>query len=94
MALDYTESAALMQDPTFRGRVKVAALEYAQFLTLQPANSNSKVKWIQQTYANPDQMAATLTPPTVMNPNVQAAGATISDAELQGAVQAVADLIM
>jgi hypothetical protein len=42
----------------------------------------------------PDAMATVLTPPTVMNPNVQAAGAAITDPDLQSAVQAVADVMM
>lgn len=94
MALTFTESAALMNDPDFRGRVKVAALNYAQFLSLQTGNNNSKMKWIQQTQLQPDMTATILVPPTVMNPNVQAGGATVSDADLQAAVQATADMIM
>lgn len=96
MAMTQEESAALMNDPVFRGRVKVCALNYAQYLTLQAAtaSSNAKMKWMQATIAGPDQMAATLTPPVVLNPNVQIAGAEVTDADLMAAVQAVADMIM
>lgn len=94
MALTYEESAQLMQDPTFRGRVKVAALTYAEYLTNQPGNSNAKARWIQTCFASPDQMAMTLTPPTVMDPAVQQDGAAVTDAALQAAVQAVADVMM
>lgn len=94
MAMTYAQSAALMQDPDFRARVKVSALTYAQYLSLEVSNSNAKMRWIQSTMSAPDQMAVTLVPPTVMNPNVQADGPTISDANLQAAVQAVADMMM
>lgn len=96
MALTQEESAALMNDPVFRGRVKVCALNYAQYLSLQAATagSNAKMTWMQSTVRNPDNMAATLTPPTVLNPNVQIAGAEVTDADLMAAVQAVADMIM
>jgi hypothetical protein len=93
MAMTYEESNLLMQDPAFRGRVKVAALTYAQYLSLEPA-TNAQMRWIQNTMAAPDQMAMTLTPPTVMNPNVQTAGAAVTDEQLQAAVQAVANQFM
>ena len=94
MAMSFAESAALMNDQAFRARVKVAALVYAQYITLQPANSSARVRWAQQVSLQPDQMAITLTPPTVMNPNVQLAGAEITDENLQAALQAVADVMM
>lgn len=95
MAMTYEESAALMRDNTFQGRVKVAAITYAQYLSLQPANSGSKARWIQNTMSAPDMAAQQLTPGTVMNPNVQqAGGATVTDVDLQAAVQAVADVMM
>jgi hypothetical protein len=93
MAMSYEESNALMQDMAFRGRVKVAAVVYAQYLALLPA-TNAQMRWIQTTMSQPDQMAGTLTPPTVMNPDVQAAGPTVSDEVLQAAVQSVANQIM
>ena len=96
MAMTYEESAALMQDMAFRGRVKVAALNYAQYLSLQvaTASSNATMMWVQQTFRSPDAMAQTLTPPTVMNPNVQAAGTDVSDDALLAAVQSVANMMM
>lgn len=94
--MTYAESAALMNDTVFRGRVKVALLNYAQYLSLQlaTASSNAKMVFIQQTIRNLEVMTQTVVPPTVMNPNVQQDGADISDANLQAAVQAVADLMM
>lgn len=92
--MTYVESAALMKDQTFMGRVKVAALNYAQSLSLQPSLSNSQSKWINQAMTQSDFMAQMLTPPVVMNPNVQQGGAAVSDADLQAAVQAVANQTM
>ena len=94
MSMTFEESAALINDSVFRGRVKVAALLYAQYLSLQPANSNAKMRWLQQMIATPDQTATQLAPPTVMNPNVQQAGAAVTDIDLQAAVQVVADMMM
>ena len=96
MSMTLEESAALMNDATFRGRVKVAALNYAQYLSLQAstASSNAKMTFMQQTMRAPDAMAQTLTPPTVLNPNVQQDGPTVSDASLQAAVQTTADMMM
>lgn len=92
--LSLDQSAQLMKDFTFLGRVKSAALTYAQYLSLQPANSGAKVRWMQQTMNQPDQMAQQLVSPVVLNPNVQQAGSTIDDPGLQAAVQSVADVMM
>jgi hypothetical protein len=94
MALTYEESAILMNDPVFKGRVKVSALTYAQYITLQPATSGSRIRWAQQVMQQPDAMAQSLVSPVVMNPNVQADGGAIDDVNLQAAVQAVADVMM
>jgi hypothetical protein len=94
MALTLSDSAALINDPTFRGRVKVAAVNYAQYLQLQPSLSASKSRWIQNTMTQPDQAAQQLTPGVVLNPSVQNAGAAVTDADLKAATQVVADLQM
>ena len=83
-----------MKDPTFYDRVKVAGLSYAQYLNLQAGNPRSKQVWVQQTVMSPDVTATQLVNPVVLNPNVQAAGAAVTDADLQAAVQAVADSMM
>jgi hypothetical protein len=72
----------------------VAALNYAQSLSIQANLSGSQTRWIQQTFGQPDQMAQTLHSPVVMDPNVQADGSNVSDANLQASVQAVANRIM
>ena len=94
MAMTLEEQASLMNDQTFRGRVKVAALLYAQYLTLHPGNSNSMSNWVFATLKSPDSAAAMLVPSVVINPNVQAAGALTSDDELKAAVQTAANAMM
>lgn len=95
--MTYEESATLMNDATFQGRVKVACLSYAQYIGLEDPGSpghSSRYRWAQNTVLNPVAVAGQITPPTVMNPNVQAAGADITDQDLQAAVQAVVDSIV
>lgn len=94
MALNLEESANLINDSAFRGRVKVAALLYAQYLTLHPGNSNSMMNWVFQTLKSPDASTAMLVPSVVINPNVQSAGKDVTDADLQSAVQTVANSLM
>lgn len=90
MALTYDESAALMGDAAFRGRVKVACLKYSTYINDEAASTpahSTRIKWAQSTMANPDAAAATVTPTTVMDAAVQQDGATIEDAALQSAVE-------
>lgn len=90
MALTYEQSAELMNDPAFRGRVKVACLRFATFILDEaptvPAHS-SRIRWAQNTFAMPDAAAGAATPPTVMDGAVQTDGAAITDAVLQTAVE-------
>jgi len=95
--MTYEESAALMNDFEFRGRIKVAALKYADAILIEASNvpaHNSRFRWAQSTYQNPELAATQLHPPVVMDPAVQADGAAIEDLPLQGAVQAVVDKIV
>lgn len=97
MALTYEESAALMNNTQFKGRVKVACLHFAAYIAAEPTNTPAhatRVKWSQNCTLNPDGTANTVTPPTVMEPQVQAAGAAVSDANLQSAVEAVINTAM
>jgi hypothetical protein len=90
--MTYEESAALMKDMTFIGRVKVAALKYATYIYNEPSDTvghSSRVRWAQQTSANPDMVAANLSPMVVMDSQVQTDGAAITDSALQSAVEAV-----
>jgi len=90
--MTYEESNALMTDLTFRGRVKVACLKYADSIMNEPSSTtahNSRLRWASQTYQQPDMVATTTQPPTVMDAAVQADGANITDTALQGSVEAV-----
>ena len=97
MAITYEESATLMNDTEFRGRVKVSALKIADSIMLEPITEpahNTRLRWATSTFQNPEQSAMTLHPPTVMDPAVQDAGldengkSLVSDEALKGAVQA------
>jgi hypothetical protein len=95
--MTYTESAALMTDVTFRGRVKVACLTFAESIMIEEPtvpSHNARLRWASQCFQMPDQVAAQVQPPTVMDPGVQAAGADITDAALQGSVEATINKIM
>ena len=95
--LDYDQSYALMSDSAFRGRVQVACLSYAQYITLEASNApahNTRLRWANSVFQGPAMVAAQTTPPTVMNPNVQQAGSAVTDENLQAAVQAVVDEFM
>ena len=95
--MTYEESAALMNDSPFRGRIKVACLKYADSIigedTGTPAH-NTRLRWANITFQQPDQTAAQTQPPTVMDSAVQADGADITDLALQGAVETVVNKIM
>jgi len=95
--MTYDESAALMTDMAFRGRVKVAALKYADSIMIEASNvpaHNTRERWAIQTMQNPDAIASQLQPPTVMDVAVQTAGAEITDAALQGAVEGVVNKML
>ena len=97
MALTYEESATLMLEPTFRGRIKVAALHYADYILNEPASTpghSTRYRWGQQTFQQPDQVAQQLQPPVVMDAGVQGSGAAITDAALQSAVEGVINKIL
>jgi hypothetical protein len=90
--MTYTESAALMTDPEFRGRVKVACLKFADSILNEPNTTpahNTRLRWATQCEQAPDMTAQAVQPPTVMDGAVQAAGAEITDDALQGSVEAV-----
>jgi hypothetical protein len=97
MALDYNGSAALMNDMTFRGRVKVACLKFATSIADEAgtvAAHNARFRWAQQCMNNPDMISATVTPPVVMDPAVQTNGSNIIDSDLQAAVEAAINNFM
>lgn len=92
------QSAALMNEPTFRGRVQVCCVRYAD--SINTANSNtighvSLENWAKTVFQQPAAIAAQVQPFVVMDPAIQTAGvdaegkSLASDAELQGATEAV-----
>jgi hypothetical protein len=95
--LTYDQSAQLMSDATFRGRVKTACLSYATQINEEPSTTpthNARLRWAVTCYQNPDIVSQGIVNPTVLDPAVQTAGSAIGDLALQGAVQAVIDKIM
>jgi hypothetical protein len=97
MALTYQESADLMRDPVFISRIKVACLHYATYISAEdptvPAHK-TRVKWAQEVMASPDVTASNIVSVVVMDPNVQASGAAITDAALQTAVETAVNNIL
>lgn len=95
--MTYEESSALMSDNAFRGRVKVAALKYADSI-MNEANTvpahNTRLRWAVNTDQQPDVVAMQLQPPVVMDPAVQAAGADITDEALQGSVETIVNKLL
>jgi hypothetical protein len=90
MAMTDEQSAALMNDMVFRGRIKSSALRYADTLLNRPVDTpgiNQQRAWAKNTQAMPDTVAMQLQPVVVMDTAVQDAGASITDAALQVVVE-------
>jgi hypothetical protein len=90
MALSYEQSATLMQDATFRNRVKIACLKYADYIIGEAANTpghSTRVKWAQQTMLSPESAVNNITPTCVMDAAVQEQGGAIDDPGLQSATE-------
>jgi hypothetical protein len=88
--MTYDESALLMTNLQFRGRIRVAVLKYADYIMGEsPAEAAhfTRVRWAQAAFQNPDNAALQVQPATVMDANVQEHGPEISDAALQSAVE-------
>jgi hypothetical protein len=95
--MTYEESAALMSDQAFRGRVKVACLKYAASIMVEASSvpaHNTRERWAIQTMQQPEIVAAQVQPATVMDPGVQTAGAAVTDIALQSAVEATVNKIL
>ena len=95
--LSYDQSNTLMSDFGFRGRIKVACLTFAAYISgeapSEPAH-NTRLKWAQSAMLNPDQTAGQVQPQTVMDAAVQQQGSAISDKDLQTAVETTVNKIM
>jgi hypothetical protein len=88
--ISYADSAVLMQDVEFRGRIKVAILRYADYIMAEsPAAAAhfTRVRWAQNAVQNPEGAAQQVQPSVVMDTAVQQDGAAIADAQLQVAVE-------
>lgn len=101
MALDYNGTATLMIDMTFRGRVKVACLHYASYISGEDPNTtahNTRYKWAQNAMLQPDQIAQQVTPIVVGDPNIQAAttpdASDIADSVVQSATETAINKIL
>ena len=95
--MTYEESNTLMMDQAFRGRVKVSALKFAQYIVNEQPNveaHSARYRWAQSVFTQPDFVAAQITPMVVMDPSVQQDGAAVSDAALQTAVEAIVNKIL
>jgi hypothetical protein len=95
--MTYDESAALMVDQEFRGRVKVACLKYADSIIGEPTGTaahNTRLRWAANCLQNPDMVAAQTQPPTVMDAEVQADGPAITDTALQASVEVTINKMM
>jgi|GEM_PF-1651838 len=89
MALSYEETANLMRDATFINRIKIACLVYMHEIMNEPYETPAHVtrlKWAQSVSQTPDSVAMQLAPIVVMDPAIQAAGANVTDSDLQVAV--------
>jgi hypothetical protein len=91
MALSYDETAQLMKDATFRGRVSIACVNYARYITDEAANTpahSTRYKWAQATLLSPENAVNQVMPTVVTDSAVQdAGGAAITDPALQSAVE-------
>lgn len=97
MALSYQESAALMNDPVFMSRVKVACLTFAAYIINEATNvpaHNTRMRWAINTVQQPDSAAASIMPSVVMDPNVQSQGSAITDPDLQTATETALNRMM
>lgn len=89
--MTYEESAALINDQAFRGRIKVACLTYASRILKGGETgvgaSQAANRWATVTFQAPDQTAQTVIGPAVMEPGVQSEGEKIDDGALQFSVE-------
>ena len=103
MALTYEETAKLMTDAVFRGRVSVACINFARYITDEapttPAHS-TRIKWAQQTLQVPDVAVNQVIPTVVTDAAVQDAGldsegtSAITDPALQSAVETAVNKLL
>jgi hypothetical protein len=98
MALTYEETAALMNDAVFRGRVSIACVNFARYITDEASNTpahSTRFRWAQQTLQTPESAVVQVIPTVVTDTAVQdAGGAAITDQALQGAVETAVNKLL
>lgn len=97
MALSYEQTFTLMSDATFRGRVNIACVNFARYITDEPANTpahSTRVKWAQNTLVNPETAVNQVIPTVVTDAAVQTDGAAITDPNLQTAVETAVNKLL
>lgn len=95
--MTYEEQAALMVDLTFRNRIKTSILHFATYIMNEDPGvdaHNTRFKWAAASMMNPDMVAAQMQPNVVMDQQVQADGAAITDPLLQTAVELTVKKLM
>jgi len=100
MALTYEESAALTKDPSFKDKVKIACVKFADSIVIEAGNvpaHTSRLRWAGQCNDQPDFIGGKVQQVVVVDTKVQDAGvdaeghSLITDDNLQSAVQAVVE---
>ncbi len=96
----YAELAALRRNSDFASCVEIAVAKFAMYkMDEDPATAGHAlaVKWAQNALANPGSVASGILPAVVMDPACQSKAATpadITDAEIQGAVEAAINRVL
>jgi nicotinic acid phosphoribosyltransferase len=98
MTMSYDETAQLMRDATFRGRVSVACVNFSRYITDEavstPAHA-TRYRWAQATLLSPENAVNQVMPTVVTDTAVQdAGGAAITDASLQSAVETAVNKLL
>jgi hypothetical protein len=97
MALTYEDTFALMSDAVFRGRVNIACVNFARYITDEAANvpaHSTRVRWAQNTLINPEVAVNQVIPTVVTDGAVQTDGAAITDPDLQSAVETAVNKLL
>lgn len=98
MALTYEQSANLINDVTFRGRVKISILKYSTYIQNELATVPGhapRYRWAQQAMREPEIWTNQVVPSVVMDDTIQnAGGAAATDAQVQSAVEIVVNKFM
>lgn len=90
--MDSATSAPLMEDPEFRGRIRVFVLDYATYIMNEGPSTeghSARYRWAQGAAGNSMNEAQRIQPMVVMDPGVQQDGKDITDDKLKDSVQTV-----